>query len=226
MPKERFVFPDDHPLQFRPPAKPRKQPRQQRSIALVDALKESCRDILEREGGAGLSLNRISEHAGVSVSSIYEYFPTMESLIAAVFFDFRHEMRARIAKQVATLPPGTSLASALDLVLDEGIADLLRWSQMDPAFFTKSSQYEELLRLDMIRSESDPPSIVSEALVARFASDIIIDPDKAVFFVHQTLLSLPRAAALTRPDYLADEETPRLIKRMLHALLTGSVDAA
>lgn len=221
MPKERSVITDDAELQFRPPARPRKQPRQQRSIALVDALKESCRDILEQEGGGALSLNRVSEHAGVSISSIYEYFPTMESLVAAVFDDFRRETRARVARQLGEMPPGTTLAAALELVLQEGIAGLRRWSKIEPAFFTKSSQYEELLRLDIITTASEAPSVVSEALVARFADDIVIDPDKARFLVHQTLLSLPRATALMRPDYLADGEMPQLIGRMLHALLTG-----
>src|ERR1700742_2288720 len=78
-------------LHLDPPGRPRKQPRQLRSVALVDALKEACRDILEKEGHGALSLHRVSEQAGVAVSSIYEYFPTLESLIAAIFYDFRRE---------------------------------------------------------------------------------------------------------------------------------------
>lgn len=66
------------------PAKPRKRPKQARSVALVDALKLAGRDILEREGREALSIYRLSDYSGVAISSIYEYFPTIESLISAI----------------------------------------------------------------------------------------------------------------------------------------------
>ncbi|MNC82786.1 hypothetical protein D3C75_1364390 [compost metagenome] len=55
----------------------------------------------------------------------------------------------------------------------------------------------------------------------RFASEIRVkDREKAEFLVFQTLTALPRAILLERPDYLTDEDTPRMLARMLYALLT------
>ncbi|RJF98553.1 TetR family transcriptional regulator [Noviherbaspirillum saxi] len=45
-------------------------------------------------------MQHLSERAGVAVSSIYEYFPTMEALIAAIFDDFLHEARSELAKKL------------------------------------------------------------------------------------------------------------------------------
>ncbi|WP_322784192.1 hypothetical protein [Pseudomonas sp. PCH199] len=57
------------------PARPRKQPKQARSVALVDALKTAGCDILEREGREALSIYRLSDYSGVAISSIYDTSP-------------------------------------------------------------------------------------------------------------------------------------------------------
>ncbi len=67
-----------------PPTKPRKNALQARSRATVDALVEATARILVREGFEKTSTNRIAEIAGVSVGSLYQYFPSKEALVAAV----------------------------------------------------------------------------------------------------------------------------------------------
>ncbi|MET0379478.1 MAG: TetR/AcrR family transcriptional regulator [Spongiibacteraceae bacterium] len=67
------------------PVMPRKMPRQQRSIALVNALKDACLQILREEGADALTVARLSEVSGVAVVSMYEYFPTVEAVTAAAF---------------------------------------------------------------------------------------------------------------------------------------------
>src|SRR5437899_6576406 len=68
----------------KPPTKPRKNASQDRSGATVDALVEATARILVREGFEKASTNRIAEIAGVSVGSLYQYFPSKEALVAAV----------------------------------------------------------------------------------------------------------------------------------------------
>ena len=67
-----------------PPTKPRKNALQARSRATVDALVEATARILVREGFEKTSTNRIADIAGVSVGSLYQYFPSKEALVAAV----------------------------------------------------------------------------------------------------------------------------------------------
>src|SRR5439155_25257373 len=75
----------------KPPTKPRKNASQERSRATVDALIEATARILVREGFDKASTNRIAEVAGVSVGSLYQYYPGKEALVAAVID--RHQQK-------------------------------------------------------------------------------------------------------------------------------------
>ncbi|CAG4897298.1 TetR/AcrR family transcriptional regulator [Paraburkholderia gardini] len=68
----------------KPLTKPRKHASQGRSRATVDALIQATARILVRDGFDKASTNRIAEKAGVSVGSLYQYFPSKEALVAAV----------------------------------------------------------------------------------------------------------------------------------------------
>lgn len=68
----------------KPLTKPRKNASQERSRATVDALVEATARILVKEGYDKASTNRIAEAAGVSVGSLYQYFPSKEALVVAV----------------------------------------------------------------------------------------------------------------------------------------------
>lgn len=57
-------------------ASPRKTPRQQRSQATVDAMVDAAARILATDGFAMMSTNRVAGVAGVSIGSLYQYFPT------------------------------------------------------------------------------------------------------------------------------------------------------
>jgi AcrR family transcriptional regulator len=62
----------------------RKEPRQARSRATVDAIVQAGTRVLGNQGWAGFTTNRVAEVAGVSIGSLYQYFPDKLSLIEAV----------------------------------------------------------------------------------------------------------------------------------------------
>ena len=62
----------------------RRRPRQQRSRAIVDSILEAGRRLLAESGESSLTTNRIAERAGVSVGSLYRYFPNKEAIVAAI----------------------------------------------------------------------------------------------------------------------------------------------
>jgi len=68
----------------RPRTNPRKIASQERSRATVDALVEATARILIKEGYDRASTNKIAAVAGVSIGSLYQYFPSKEALVAAV----------------------------------------------------------------------------------------------------------------------------------------------
>ncbi|CAN7662680.1 TetR/AcrR family transcriptional regulator [Caballeronia sp. LjRoot34] len=61
---------------------PRRRPRQTRSVVTVDAILEAAAKLFAREGFERVSTTRIAELAGVSVGSLYEYFPNKDSIAA------------------------------------------------------------------------------------------------------------------------------------------------
>lgn len=62
----------------------RKRPRQARSIALVEAVLDACEELLARDGYERLSTRDVADRAGVSVGSLYQYFPAKAALVGAV----------------------------------------------------------------------------------------------------------------------------------------------
>ncbi len=62
----------------------RKEPRQARSRATVETIVQAGARILSDEGWAGFTTNRVAELAGVSIGSLYQYFPDKLSLVDAI----------------------------------------------------------------------------------------------------------------------------------------------
>jgi AcrR family transcriptional regulator len=64
--------------------KPRKAPSQRRSTDTVEAILGAAARILVSRGWAGLTTNHVAKRAGVSIGTLYEYFPGKEALATAL----------------------------------------------------------------------------------------------------------------------------------------------
>lgn len=62
----------------------RRAPKQQRSQFTRDAIFEATAQILETQGEAALTTNRIAERAGVSVGTLYQYFANKETILVEI----------------------------------------------------------------------------------------------------------------------------------------------
>jgi AcrR family transcriptional regulator len=65
----------------------RKRPRQARSSELVSAILQAATQVLELEGATRFTTARVAERAGVSIGSLYQYFPNK----AAILFRLQSE---------------------------------------------------------------------------------------------------------------------------------------
>lgn len=112
-----------------PPAQiavtPRKKPVQGRSRATVEAVLSAAARILEDQGLSGFNTNAIAERAGVSVGSLYQYFPSKDAILVALMEQsltlFYEDLSAAIDRA-----PGTSLAEDLKFMLRMGLMSHLR----------------------------------------------------------------------------------------------------
>jgi len=59
----------------------RKQPQQARSSELVAAILDAAVQVLTKEGAQGFTTARVAERAGVSVGSLYQYFPNKAAIL-------------------------------------------------------------------------------------------------------------------------------------------------
>jgi len=64
--------------------RPRKRPQQPRATATLDAIFEATIQLLVKDGVSKLTTTRVAERAGVSVGTMYQYFPHKQALIHAV----------------------------------------------------------------------------------------------------------------------------------------------
>ena len=92
-----------HAMASRRRAAPRKKPLQRRSRAMVEVLVEATTRVLLREGYEACTTNRVAEVAGVSIGSVYQYFPNKESLVMAVMEGHQAQMQAELVERLSQL---------------------------------------------------------------------------------------------------------------------------
>ncbi|MEO1574398.1 MAG: TetR/AcrR family transcriptional regulator [Pseudomonadota bacterium] len=88
----------------------KKQPKQSRSKATVDAVLKAATQVLLTQGYDKASTNRIADRAGVSIGSVYEYFPGKE----AVFAEVRRREDRRLYLQVMGRPKPRSVRDLIE----------------------------------------------------------------------------------------------------------------
>lgn len=93
----------------RPALKPRKSPEQSRSAETVRTILEGAARVLEERGLDGYTTNAVAERAGVSIGSVYQYFPGKEALTAAL-----------VARETGLLIEAVRLAPAAE-TLEDGL---------------------------------------------------------------------------------------------------------
>src|SRR5258706_6739469 len=89
------------------PFKPRKLPRQARSKATVDAIVEACARLLQGGDYAAVTTNHIAERAGVSIGTLYEFFPNKEAIVTEL-------IERRLTRLLGVVSEGLEVALTLD----------------------------------------------------------------------------------------------------------------
>ena len=88
----------------------RKIPSQARSRATLDIILEAAAQLLESVGESGSNTNALAERAGVSIGTLYRYFPDKQSIIAAL----ARQEKAAFEKAVETVLAGETGGLARD----------------------------------------------------------------------------------------------------------------
>jgi AcrR family transcriptional regulator len=197
---------------------PRKSASQKRSRHTVSTLLEATARILIREGFDKASTNRIAEVAGVSVGSLYQYFPNKEALVAALID--RHNQK------VMQVVRG-ELAAAVNQPLSQGVRKLVavavKAHRIDPKLHrVLTEQIPRVGRLEHVETFNRENYALFRTYLERHRDEIqAVDLGLAAFVCVTSIEALTHTAVLHQKiasdeamEALVDEAT-RLVVRYL-----------
>jgi AcrR family transcriptional regulator len=200
---------------------PRKVASQERSRSTVHALLEATARVLTKEGYDRASTNRIAEVAGVSIGSLYQYFPSKEALVAAVID--RHTQEVSEVTRNALVKVA---ARPIEVAAREFVSVAIDAHRVNPKLHgVLSEQIPRVGRLENIEANvRESYALVRGYLEAHRDEIDVADLDLAAFVLVTAVEALTHAAVLRRPDILADgkaryfvDDVTRLMVRYLRA---------
>ena len=83
----------------------RRRPRQARALEKIELILEASRRILDRHGLAGFTTNHVAELAGVSVGTLYQYFPNKERILDELARHELAQLSAGLMRALGDRPP-------------------------------------------------------------------------------------------------------------------------
>ncbi len=96
---------------------PRKRPRQARAEATLDAIFEATIQLLVTDGPHRLTTTRVAERAGVSVGTMYQYFPHKQALLYALNERYL-EMLSEKIEATCRAHHGSSVEAMVEALID------------------------------------------------------------------------------------------------------------
>ncbi len=194
--------------------KPRKAPKQGRSQSLVDALLDATAHILLTRGDlTRLSTNEIARVAGVSVGSLYQYFPNKEAVVAALII-------RKAERSVQALDD--ALTELMELPLEQCLEGVLK------VFFSAykgENKLRDLLvslipTLDCVQYQDQVVDHGRKTLLRIFERHKEhvreTDLELVAYIFSRQLRGLINDCVLERPELMDD---PRLVSELTHQLV-------
>lgn len=190
------------------PTTPRKYASQQRSRATVDALVEATARILVRDGFDKASTNRIAEQAGVSIGSLYQYFPGKDALVAAVI-DRHNQATMRVVHEAMAEVAGKPIEQAVRRL----VAVAIEAHRIDPRLHrVLAEQIPRTGRLKDVEAFNREAHALLRAYLQAHRDQVrVADLDVAAFVCASAIESVAHNAVLHRDGALSAKETRTLV---------------
>ena len=201
----------------KPLQKPRKLPKQERSQATVSAILIATTRILTEEGYDKFNTNRVAELAGVSVGSLYQYFPNKAALLYALGEHHANEM-AQLAQHHLEDLGDRSILEVLQQIIKAVLAAYAVNPKLYRILHQQVPRSEEMQKLDDARIEQ-----MLHAFLALHRDQLRPkNLDITVFIISRTIKALLYDAIADRPNLLKNGELEQELMRMLSSYLIAS----
>jgi AcrR family transcriptional regulator len=204
------------------PISPRKSPRQARAKFTVDAIVEATTQVLRADGYDRLTTARAAERAGVSVGTLYQYFPNKAALASAVIDRNCEQFLTAFEQAIAH---HDTLADCIRALVDFAI----------DARHTPPDLHRIVNELVPRLGVAERTELVSraaaqavEAALRKHANEIAPEIDLAVAatIIETMLEAIAHRIVLARPSHDGHEALARETVRMITRYLTGGRDGA
>jgi len=182
---------------------------------LYDALIEASKRVLASEGVAAVTTAKVAELAGVSIGSLYQYFPSREALIAAVI---DHKLEASVAE----LTP--MLVGLREAGLDEAIRGLVEiavrfYRDETPLYREMVAAMAAVDRDAHVRRVLEGFDQAIVAVLEPHRGQLCEGFERCAWIMRETLIGCVREAAARQPETLADGSLATRLELMCRALL-------
>jgi len=182
-----------------PAVHPRKAPKQQRSRATVEAILIATTQVVTEHGYDKTTTNLIAKRAGVSIGSLYQYFPNKESLVAALC---EQHMRAVTDGVIAALERARALPlrDALEIIIRGLLAHHAEDTELQKILAEHSAA---LIGLDYCKEiDRRIEAAVAEHLAQRQENLRPANLELGAFMLVHGVEGITHAAVMQRPDAL------------------------
>lgn len=197
---------------------PRKAPVQTRSGQTVETILAAATRVLIKEGAVGFTTNRVAERAGVSIGSLYQYFPNKESILAELVRRHLADLERginHIAERALTAPLGE--------VVHALIEDNVRAHLIDPKLHgVLTEQVQSLGRFRWQDEFAERVTARVRALLEARKSELAVkDLDLATYVLTRTVEACVHDGVTARPQEMTNGALARDLTRMIMGYLTG-----
>jgi AcrR family transcriptional regulator len=195
----------------------RRRPKQRRAHETVDAMLAAVVRILKREGFRAVTTNRIAEVAGVSIGSVYQYFPDKQAIFVALHQRHLDQIDRMVESKLIE-----HAASPLDALIEAMVEGMIDAHTADPELYqllaTEVPHRAEGTRDFAVRLHGAfRLALASRAHELKKGRNL----DKLVFVVTHMVESLSHGALFRRPPGLslraAKAEVVRAVLAYLHS---------
>jgi AcrR family transcriptional regulator len=183
----------------------RRIPVQKRSAETVGYLYEAVARILEQGSGGRLTTNHIAEKAGVSIGTLYGYFPNKSSLLRAMVRQETARQQAFVQRSLSD----TSLSESPEALVRHVIRAALR------PFASRSKVRLHLMQLllhdaDVLDAARGERQMILAALLSalseRWPDRTVSLSENAQYTLASAIVSTVLTVALERPDHFESQE--------------------
>ena len=181
----------------------------------MEALLDAATRVLIEDGYEAATTNRIAEVAGVSIGSLYQYFPNRDAIVAALVDRHEAKMLAHLGRMIVEVA-GAPIEQAVRAYVKALLAVHAENPQLHQVF-TRQLVRTDLEKIRAIQQRAE--SVVRIWLESHRDEIRPRNIDLAAFILVMAVETITHAALLDRPEVLGDETFAEEVTRLVVAYL-------